>query len=92
MAGVNEAYEVLSTTDLRARFDSGEDPMDPTSNQGPVFQQGAGGHPFSAFFQQAGAGGAGGFPFQFTQSGPSHGHSKGGGNAGGFRFQWSQGH
>ncbi|GAA5956851.1 hypothetical protein JCM21900_006271 [Sporobolomyces salmonicolor] len=73
MAALNEAYEVLSNEELRARFDAGEDPNDPTSGQSgfpgggggnPVFFQqggspfGAGGHPFQQFFQ----GGGGGFP------------------------------
>ncbi|KAF9543102.1 chaperone J-domain-containing protein [Agrocybe pediades] len=68
MALLNEAYEVLSNHELRQRFDNGEDPMDPMSQQG--------GHPFAQFFQQGGPGGrgfpggAGGFPggqggFQF---------------------------
>ena len=29
MASVNEAYEVLLDSDPRARFDTGEDPVDP---------------------------------------------------------------
>lgn len=58
MAAVNEAYEVLSNPELRARFDNGEDPMDPAAQQsGHPFQQG-GGMPFQ-FFQQGG----GGMPF-----------------------------
>ncbi|KDQ49833.1 hypothetical protein JAAARDRAFT_42539 [Jaapia argillacea MUCL 33604] len=58
-AAVNEAYEVLSKPELRARFDAGDDPMDPMSQQG--------GHPF----QQGGSpfgfhpgGGWGGFMFE----------------------------
>jgi DnaJ family protein C protein 3 len=65
MAAVNEAYEVLSNPEHRARFDNGEDPMDPAAQQGGhPFQQG-GGNPF-AFFQQGGmpfGGGGGGGPF-----------------------------
>jgi hypothetical protein len=34
MAALNEAYEVLSNPELRARFDAGEDPMDPSANNG----------------------------------------------------------
>ena len=56
MASLNEAYEVLSNPELRARFDNGDDPNDPTSGQGP--QQG---HPF---FAQGG-----GMPFVFQQGG-----------------------
>ncbi|KIM29962.1 hypothetical protein M408DRAFT_22405 [Serendipita vermifera MAFF 305830] len=50
MAQVNEAYEVLSNTELRQRYDNGDDPNDPESQQG--------GHPFHGspfqFFQQGG--------------------------------------
>ena len=71
MAAINEAYEVLSDPELKARFDRGDDPNDPTAGQG--------GHPFQGspfgggqqfFFQQGGGGGqrfkfqgGGGFPF-----------------------------
>lgn len=73
MAGINEAYEVLSDPDLRARFDRGEDP---NSNEqqgqpfhGSPFGHGPGGQQF--FFRQSGGGGGGG----------------GGGSSGGFKFQ-----
>ena len=51
----------LSFSELRERFDNGEDPNDPASqNQGHPFQQGGnpfgGGHPFQQFFQQGGGG------------------------------------
>jgi len=61
MAALNEAYEVLSSTELRARFDQGDDPNDPMSQQGghPFTGGFGGGHPFS-FFQQGG-----GQQFQF---------------------------
>ncbi|KAF9425020.1 hypothetical protein BGZ94_007922 [Podila epigama] len=64
MASLNEAYEVLSDPELRQRFDNGEDPNDPQSQQNP-FGQGFGGHPF--FFQQGGSpfGQQGGFQFNF---------------------------
>ncbi|KAG0041929.1 hypothetical protein BGZ83_001149 [Gryganskiella cystojenkinii] len=66
MAGLNEAYEVLSDPELKARFDNGDDPNDPQSQQNP-FGNGFGGHPF--FFQQGGGspfGQAGGGGFQFN--------------------------
>ncbi|ORY91754.1 hypothetical protein BCR35DRAFT_299071 [Leucosporidium creatinivorum] len=71
MAALNEAYEVLSNPELRERFDNGEDPNDPHSqNQGHPFQQGGnpfgGGHPFQGFFQQGGFPG-GGFQQGHTQ-------------------------
>ncbi|KAH9949150.1 hypothetical protein B0H21DRAFT_729750 [Amylocystis lapponica] len=68
MASVNEAYEVLSKPELRQRFDNGDDPNDPSGQQGGhPFNggAGAGGQHFSQFFQQ------GGFPFQHFFS---HGH------------------
>jgi DnaJ homolog subfamily C member 3 len=78
MASINEAYEVLSDPELRAKFDRGEDPNDPMAQQGGhpfhgspfgggqqqfVFQQG--GFPGGAQFKfQAGGGNPfGGFPF-----------------------------
>lgn len=74
MASINEAYEVLSDPELKARFDRGDDPNDPQSGQqnfhGSPFGQGPGGQP--VFFQQRGGfkfqggnpfGGGGGFPF-----------------------------
>lgn len=82
MAGINEAYEVLSDPDLKARFDSGEDPNDPMARQGGnPFQQG--GNPFGGFggqpifFQQAPMGGKRTFKF---------GGDGGGGGFGGFPF------
>ncbi|KAG0358241.1 hypothetical protein BGZ54_010511 [Gamsiella multidivaricata] len=65
MASLNEAYEVLSDPELRARFDNGDDPNDPQGQQNP-FGQGFGGNPF--FFQQGGSpfGQAGGGGFQFN--------------------------
>lgn len=67
-------------TELRARFDNGDDPNDPMAQQGGhPFPGGASGHPFAQFFQQSGGGGGnffqGGFPgggsYQFHFS---HGH------------------
>lgn len=60
MASINEAYEVLSDSELRARFDRGDDP---NSHEG---QQGGGGNPF----QGSPFGGfGGGNPFMFQQGG-----------------------
>jgi DnaJ homolog subfamily C member 3 len=78
MASINEAYEVLSNPELRARFDRGDDPNSNEQQQHP-FQQGGpfGGNPF--MFQQGGGGGGGGqqqFKFQFGS----------GGFPGGFQF------
>ncbi|KAF8622437.1 hypothetical protein AX15_007021 [Amanita polypyramis BW_CC] len=77
MATINEAYEVLSKPELRARFDAGEDPNDPTAGQGgPGFGGASHGfhgfqasgfgaqHPFAQFFQ-GGGGGGGQFKFHF---------------------------
>lgn len=69
MAAINEAYEVLSNPELRARFDRGDDPNS-QEQQGSPFQGspfgGAGGHPF--MFQQGGTGGNT-FKFQFGGAG-----------------------
>jgi DnaJ homolog subfamily C member 3 len=75
MASINEAYEVLSNSELRARFDRGDDPNDPSGQSGP-FPGGSpfGGQPF--FFQQGGFPGGGGggsgakFQFHFGGGGP----------------------
>ncbi|EEH23396.1 hypothetical protein PABG_05607 [Paracoccidioides brasiliensis Pb03] len=76
MAAINEAYEVLSNPELRARFDRGDDPNNPEAQghpfQGSPFGPGGGGQQF--FFQQGSGphhfkfqGGSfnfpGGFPF-----------------------------
>ena len=72
MASINEAYEVLSDPELKARFDRGDDPNS-QEQQGHPFQ----GSPFGGgqqfFFQQGG----GGPQFKF---------SSGGGRGGGFQF------
>ncbi|KAL9610476.1 MAG: hypothetical protein Q9167_004816 [Letrouitia subvulpina] len=73
MASINEAYEVLSDPELRARFDRGDDPNDTEQQSQPFhgspFGQGPGGQQF--FFRQGSGGGGGGFPggFQFQQGG-----------------------
>jgi DnaJ family protein C protein 3 len=76
MAAINEAHEVLSDPELKARFDRGDDPNDQQQQQNPFqgspFGHGPGGQPI--FFRSGGAGGGqhhfkfqGGFPggFQF---------------------------
>jgi DnaJ family protein C protein 3 len=73
MASINEAYEVLSDPELKARFDRGDDPNDQESQmrnpfQGSPFGFGGGGQQF--VFRQGPGGGS--FPF---------------GGAGGFQFQ-----
>jgi DnaJ family protein C protein 3 len=86
MAQINEAYEVLSDPELRARFDNGDDPNDPTGGAGgnPFAHHSGGGMPF--FFQQGGGFPGGGFP--------GGGFPGGGGGGGGgghkFHFQWGQ--
>lgn len=66
MASINEAYEVLSDPELKQRFDNGDDPNDPTANQGGNPFQGSpfGGGGGQRFFFQQGGGGGGGFKFQ----------------------------
>ena len=68
MAAINEAYEVLSDPELKARFDHGDDPNDPES-QGNPFQGSPFGHGGGQqFFYHQGGGrqfkfGGGGFQF-----------------------------
>jgi len=57
MAQINEAYEVLSDPELKARFDKGDDPNDHEQQRQNPFQQG--GNPF----------GGGGFPFGHSHGG-----------------------
>ncbi|KAL2135682.1 hypothetical protein VTI74DRAFT_7363 [Chaetomium olivicolor] len=69
MAAINEAYEVLSNPELRARFDRGDDPNSheqPQGFHGNPF--GGHGHPF--MFQQGGAGGQQQFQFKFGSGFP----------------------
>ncbi|KAH9813627.1 hypothetical protein DFH28DRAFT_1108706 [Melampsora americana] len=79
MTALNEAYEVLSNPELRARYDNGDDPNDPTSGGGgnpfqhggnPIFQQffqqqAGGGHPFGGGNPFGGSGGGQTFSFKF---------------------------
>jgi len=67
MASINEAYEVLSDPELRARFDRGDDPN--SNERGSPFE----GSPFQHF-------GGGGNQFRWTHS--SGGFRKGGGGGG----------
>ncbi|KAG6030182.1 hypothetical protein E4U41_000161 [Claviceps citrina] len=66
MASINEAYEVLSDPELRARFDQGDDPN--SQDRGSPFQGSpfGGGQPF--MFHQGGGGG-GNFKFHFPGGG-----------------------
>ncbi|KAF2792106.1 TPR-like protein [Melanomma pulvis-pyrius CBS 109.77] len=76
MAAINEANEILSDPEMKARFDAGDDPNNPEQQGNPFhgspFGQGQGGQQF--FFRQGGGGGnfkfqqgggGGGFPFGF---------------------------
>lgn len=79
MAQINEAYEVLSDSELKAKFDRGDDPNDPMAQQGGHPFQGSpfGGGQQQFFFQQGGFPGGGQRQFKFQQ-GP--------GGGGGFPF------
>lgn len=74
MASINEAYEVLSNDELRARFDNGDDPNDPAGGAGH------GGNPFHHH--------GGGQPFHF-QGFPGGGFPFGGGGQQGFQFKFN---
>lgn len=69
MAAVNEAYELLTNPELRARFDAGDDPNDPMAQSGghPFAGQQ---HPFAQFFQHGQGNREGGFQFHFSGGGP----------------------
>ena len=59
---------IVTSVELRQRFDNGDDPNDPSSQGGNPFagfQSGGfgGEHPFAQFFQTGGGGG--GFSFRF---------------------------
>lgn len=90
MQAINEAYEVLSDPELRARYDNGDDPNDPTGGQGgnPFGHHGGGGMPF--FFQQGGGFPGGGFPGGGFPGGGFPGGGGGGGGGQKFHFQWGQ--
>ncbi|KAK3941161.1 hypothetical protein QBC46DRAFT_312105 [Diplogelasinospora grovesii] len=67
MASINEAYEVLSNPELRARFDRGDDP---NSHEQQPFQGNPFGHGHPFMFQQGQGGGGGGqFQFKFGSGG-----------------------
>ena len=93
MASINEAYEVLKDPELKARFDAGDDPNDPTAGQGG----GGGGNPFGGFggggeqfVFQGNPFGGGGQQFVFRQGGGGGGGGQrrgGGQQQGGFKFQ-----
>ncbi|KAG9016045.1 hypothetical protein FRB90_003708 [Tulasnella sp. 427] len=83
MAAVNEAYEVLSNDELRARFDNGDDPNDPEGASNP-FQQGG------PFFHGGFPGGGmpRGFPGGGFPGGGFPGGGPGGFPGGGFQFKF----
>lgn len=76
MAEINEAFGVLNDPELKARYDQGDDPNDPTGGQEGGFEHpfagqgqpfGARGHPFAQFFQQGHfQHGGGGQQFHFS--------------------------
>ena len=75
MAAVNEAYEVLSDPELKARYDRGDDPNDhEQQRQNPFHGSPFGGSPFGGHSH---GGGQQGFKFDF---------GGGGGFPGGFPF------
>lgn len=74
MASINEAYEVLSDPELRARFDRGDDPNDQERGGGQPFQGSPFGNGQPFVFNHGGRGGGQQFNFKF------------GGGAGGFPF------
>jgi DnaJ family protein C protein 3 len=86
MAALNEAWEVLSNEELKARYDQGDDPNDPMSGhhhqqqqhyqQGNPFQGFHGGNPF-----QQGAGGGSFFNDFFAGAGQQQGGPR-------VKFQW----
>ena len=83
MAAVNEAWEVLGNPELRARFDNGDDPNDPSSAARGAAQGGHG----NPFYGSSGGGGGG---QQFFQQFFQQGHSGGGGaGSGGQAFKFS---
>lgn len=67
MAAVNEAYEVLSDPELKARYDQGDDPNDHEQQRQNPFQGSPFGQPGGHFggqqFNFKFGGGGGGFPF-----------------------------
>ncbi|KAL0568435.1 hypothetical protein V5O48_013547 [Marasmius crinis-equi] len=85
MAAVNEAYEVLSNPELRARFDAGDDPNDPTSGGGSPFTYtySGGGHGFPGGGFPGGGGGYPGGDHPFAQF-----FQQSGGGGQGFKFHF----
>lgn len=89
MADINEAYEVLSDPELKARYDQGDDPNDTSGGGGAGGHPGGphpgaaffAGHPMHNFFQGAG----GGQQFKFFTGPGGQGQRKGGGS-GSFQF------
>ncbi|KAI9703975.1 MAG: hypothetical protein M1820_005757 [Bogoriella megaspora] len=82
MAAINEAYEVLSDPELKARFDRGDDPNSQEQQSHPFHGSPFGGGGQQFFFQ---SGGGGGQQFKFQGSGGGFPFG-GGGFPGGFPF------
>lgn len=75
MAEINEAFGVLGDAELRARYDQGDDPNDPTGGQANYGDAYAHGDAFQQMFQNA----------AFQQFARQHGGQFGGGGA---QFHW----
>ncbi|GME51103.1 and tpr domain protein [Neofusicoccum parvum] len=83
MASINEAYEVLSDPELKARFDNGDDPNDHESQSNPFQGSPFGGQGGQQFFmRQGGPGGS----FKFQAGGGGFGGGGGFQFPGGFQF------
>ncbi|OJD35985.1 and tpr domain protein [Diplodia corticola] len=83
MASINEAYEVLSDPELKARFDNGDDPNDHEGQSNPFQGSPFGGPGGQQFFMRPG--GPGG-SFKFHAGGGGFGGGFPGGGFGGFNF------
>ncbi|RHZ53038.1 hypothetical protein Glove_452g4 [Diversispora epigaea] len=70
MSSINEAYEVLMSDELRARFDNGDDPNDPNGGNQPFFyhdfMQFSNGFHFAGFPFGGGDGNGEGHQFKFN--------------------------
>lgn len=92
---ISAVRDLSDLTELRARFDAGDDPNDPHSGQGgsPFGGGGFGGGGQPIFFQQSGSFGGGGFQQFFQQQAGGAGGQQffqqfGGNGGGGAQFRW----